>query len=60
MTGKIVICQCCGKEIKAGDKVVKVERGVLGFSAHPHARVDGPDYSSDYFHAGCDIAVRGA
>lgn len=53
-----IFCECCGKEIKAGEKIVKVEYGTLGFTAHPHARVEGK--FCDYFHAECDVGVRAA
>lgn len=52
-------CQCCGKPIVSGQKVVKIEYGAFGYSAHPHPRIQQQEGKPDWFHRACDVAIRG-
>ena len=53
-----IYCANCGKPIKGGQAVVKVEYGNLGLTAHPHAKVTKKEGSADWFHRECDMAIR--
>lgn len=51
-------CQGCGERIRLDDRVVLVEVGTLGMTAHPHSKVI-KQTTRDWFHAKCDIAIGG-
>ncbi len=49
------LCQCCAKEIKAGERAIEVRYGKMKVTAHPHWKVS-PEIV-DFFHATCDVAI---
>lgn len=50
------VCQTCGRELQEGDTVIRVQRGIIGYSQHVSVyRIAATD---DYFCEGCDLAVR--
>ena len=50
------ICQTCTLEIKNGEQAIQIKYGIKGESAHPHDLL--LRYLDDWFHKGCDIAIR--
>lgn len=50
------ICQNCMRKIYVGDDAVQINYGKMRCTAHPQYKVSSTD--CDFFHRGCDIAIR--
>ena len=53
----MIICQCCGKEIKLEEHAVEVRYGKMyRYAQPPQDRVHYLKDKVDFFHASCDKA----